>query len=147
MLCLSVSGCNPATVAARVWHSRRGSIPGEMVKRMDRNENGQIDPDEMEGRARGFLESMARDNNLDLSQADRQRQAARHHAQGRLQGGPGGSSGSTERFVVEQIRPAPAVKTFGVSTSDRHADGARFRPTDGGEPTIGIRSARSTTRA
>ncbi len=90
--------------------------PGEMVKRMDRNENGQIDPDEMEGRARGFLESIARDNNLDLSKPignDKLRDIMR----ARFQGGPGGPSSSAGNSSSNKSAPVPAVKTFGVSTS------------------------------
>ncbi|MBA4019346.1 MAG: hypothetical protein C0483_19440 [Pirellula sp.] len=90
--------------------------PGEMVKRMDRNENGQIDPEEMEGRARYFLESIARDNNLDLSKpisTDKLRDIMRK----RMQGGPGGSSGSSGGSSSNKAAPAPAVKTFGVSSS------------------------------
>ena len=90
--------------------------PGEMVKRMDRNENGQIDPEEMEGRARYFLESMARDNNLDLSKPignDKLRDIMRK----RMQGGPGGPSSSSGNSSSNKSASAPAVKTFGVSTN------------------------------
>jgi Ca2+-binding EF-hand superfamily protein len=41
--------------------------PGEMISRLDQNGNGQIDPEEMQGPARFFLERAARDNNLDLT--------------------------------------------------------------------------------
>jgi len=47
--------------------SYRGPDPGEIVSRMDENGNGQIDPEEMQGRSRFFLESLARDNGLDLT--------------------------------------------------------------------------------
>ena len=85
---------------------------------MDRNENGQIDPDEMEGRARGFLESIARDNNLDLSKPirnDKLRDILRARFQGGSSGssrGPSGASGSSSSG-----NSGPAVKAFGVSTT------------------------------
>lgn len=102
--------------ASAVQAQPPGFDPGEMVKRMDRNENGQIDPEEMEGRARYFLESIARDNNLDLSKPignDKLRDIMR----ARFQGGPGGSPGSSNNSSSNKSAPAPAVKTFGVSTS------------------------------
>ena len=89
--------------------------PGEMIKRMDDNDNGQIDPSEMEGRARGFLESIACDNNLDLSKPipnDKLRDIMKARFQG---GGSSRSSGGSSSS--RSAAPAPAVKTFGVSTT------------------------------
>lgn len=89
--------------------------PGEMIKRMDDNDNGQIDPNEMEGRARGFLESIARDNNLDLSKPipnDKLRDIMKARFQG---GGSSRSSGGSSSS--RSAAPAPAVKAFGVSTT------------------------------
>lgn len=45
-----------------------GFDPREMFQRMDANGNDQIDPEEMQGRARYFIERMANESGLDMSQ-------------------------------------------------------------------------------
>lgn len=49
--------------------SRGGSFGGPMsfLERMDANHNGMLDPSETQGRARSFLESIAKQSKLDLS--------------------------------------------------------------------------------
>lgn len=107
--------------------------PGEMVSRLDQNGNGQIDPEEMQGPARFFLERAARDSNLDLTKPIPTTKL-REVMQARMQqrGGPGnggndngGSSSNSappkaiiapNAFGVEQkLTPVPG---FGIPSAD-----------------------------
>lgn len=93
--------------------------PNEIVDRLDENRNGQIDPSEMEGRARFFLEGMARDGGLDLSQPiknDKLRELLR----ARFGGGPPSGSSSSSRSAPSSSTPAvatPGVMGFGLAST------------------------------
>ncbi|MCE9605984.1 MAG: hypothetical protein K8U03_13900 [Planctomycetia bacterium] len=128
----------PASVAAIAWLSstlvfaqppggserggerRRGFDPEEMISRLDENKNGQIDPEEMQGRARFFLEGIARDNGLDLSQpipAAKLRELMQARFQ---QGGPPRDGGRPQPASTAKPTTAKAAVVmpngFGVET-------------------------------
>jgi len=97
--------------------------PAEMIDRLDANKNGQVDPDEMQGRSRFFLEAIARDNKLDLSQPIPTAKL-RDLMQARFQqgGGGGGNRGpsgqGTSTATPASAKPAVADKmAFGIDTS------------------------------
>jgi len=100
---------------------RRMFDPGEMVSRLDQNGNGQIDPEEMQGPARFFLERAARDNNLDLTKPIPTAKL-REVMQARFQqgGGPGGNRGGNNSAGGSNGNSAPtktviiAPNAFGV---------------------------------
>lgn len=74
-----------------------GFDPNAMWDRMDANSNGILEPEEMQGRARGFLERMAGDAGLDLSQpiplADIKRIMQERFQRGGRGGGGGAGGG------------------------------------------------------
>ena len=86
-----------ATVRAQGpdMRSRFGEFnPAEMIGRLDTNGNGQLDPDEMQGRARFFIERFATAANLDLTKPvplDKLKAAIAQQ----MSGGPGGPPSST----------------------------------------------------
>jgi Ca2+-binding EF-hand superfamily protein len=93
--------------------------PDEIIARLDENHNGQIDPDETEGRARFFLEGMARDNGLDLSQPIKN-DKLRELLKARFGGGPPGGSSSSSRSAPSTTTPAvatPGVMGFGLAST------------------------------
>lgn len=98
---------------------RRMFDPGEMVSRLDQNGNGQIDPDEMQGPARFFLERVARDNNLNLTKPIPTAKL-REVMQARMQqgGGPGGNGGNrgpgSGTGSATPAKPIIAPNAFGV---------------------------------
>ncbi|MGC3967652.1 MAG: hypothetical protein QM775_09855 [Pirellulales bacterium] len=115
--------------------------PGEMVKRLDENNNGQVDPDEMNGRRAGlFGEHRPRQQSRPV-EADRQRQAARHH-EGPL---------SKRRFVarprrlvvgrliiVAECDAGPGRESVRRLDERTDSDGARLRRF-GGRRELGLR--------
>lgn len=97
--------------------------PAEMIDRLDANKNGQVDPDEMQGRSRFFLEAIARDNKLDLSQPIPTAKL-RDLMQARFQGGGGGSrgsggSGSSSSTPTPTKTPVADKMAFGIDTSNQ----------------------------
>lgn len=104
--------------------------PNEIVDRLDENKNGQIDPSEMEGRARFFLEGMARDNGLDLNQpikVDKLRELLK----ARFGGGSSSGSGSSSRSASSSVTPAvatPGVVGFGLTSTGEQPKVPGFGP-------------------
>lgn len=99
-----------------------GFDPSSFISRMDRNGNGNIDPDEMEGPARFMLERMARNNpNIDMSKpipitAITEAMSAFRRDRGEGGGGWGGDSpwggnGGEESMTIEERVLVPG---FGV---------------------------------
>ncbi len=99
-----------------------GFDPSSFISRMDRNGNGNIDPDEMEGPARFMLERMARNNpNIDMSKpipitAITDAMSAFRRDRGEGGGGWGGDSpwgggGGEENMTLEERVLVPG---FGV---------------------------------
>lgn len=99
-----------------------GFDPSSFISRMDRNGNGNIDPDEMEGPARFMLERMARNNpNIDMSKpipitAITEAMSAFRRDRGEGGGGwggdsPWGSNGGEESMTLEERVLVPG---FGV---------------------------------
>jgi len=103
-----------------------GFDPSSFISRMDRNGNGNIDPDEMEGPARFMLERMARNNpNIDMSKpipitAITEAMSAFRRDRGEGGGGWGGSwggdspwggNGGEESMTIEERVLVPG---FGV---------------------------------
>jgi Ca2+-binding EF-hand superfamily protein len=99
-----------------------GFDPSSFISRMDRNGNGNIDPDEMEGPARFMLERMARNNpNIDMSKpipitAITEAMSAFRRDRGEGGGGWGGDSpwggnGGEESMTLEERVLVPG---FGV---------------------------------
>jgi len=91
---------------------------------MDRNGNGMLDPDETEGRARGFIERIAQnvpgvDFNRPISidklaqSMDRMRQEG-GWGRGGWGGGPGGPEGASPGAPGASSAPEPLVPGFGV---------------------------------
>jgi Ca2+-binding EF-hand superfamily protein len=104
--------------------------PDEIVERLDENRNGQIDPNEMEGRARFFLEGMARDNGLDLSQPIKT-DKLRELLKARFGGGSSGGSGSSSRSAPTSAMPAvatPGVMGFGLASTGEQPKVPGFGP-------------------
>lgn len=94
---------------------RRMFDPGEMVSRLDQNGNGQIDPEEMQGPARFFLERAARDSNLDLTKpipTAKLREVMQARMQQRGGPGNGGNGGSNSTSALPKTINAP--NAFGV---------------------------------
>lgn len=57
-------------LAAPAWAQRgdrRGFDPGEILRRADDNQNGRLEPEEISGRLRSYLERVASDADIDLS--------------------------------------------------------------------------------
>jgi Ca2+-binding EF-hand superfamily protein len=99
-----------------------GFDPSSFISRMDRNGNGNIDPDEMEGPARFMLERMARNNpNIDMSKpipitAITEAMSSFRRDRGEGGGGWGGDSpwggnGGEENMTLEERVLVPG---FGV---------------------------------
>lgn len=88
--------------------------PKEIIDRLDDNHNGQVDPDEMNGRSRYFLESLARDNNLDLSKPIPNNKL---HDLLKARFGGGSSGSASNRSSGSSSATASAPQAFGVSTS------------------------------
>lgn len=73
---------------------RGGGDPAEFIKRLDANGNGQIDPDEMNGRGGRFITGMAERAGLDVNQpipVEKLTQAMEQSRQERERGGEGNS--------------------------------------------------------
>ncbi len=99
--------------------------PSEMLKRLDRNGNNAIDPDEMEGPARFMIDRMARDNpNIRTDRPiplDTLRQSFDRMRAERSGGSSSGSPGSDSRDgrdngggrPSEPAKPKPLVPGFG----------------------------------
>lgn len=97
--------------------------PKEIIDRLDDNHNGQVDPDEMNGRSRYFLEGLARDNNLDLSKPI-PNSKLHDLLKARFGGGSSGSSGSSSsRSSGSSSSISSAPQAFGVSTSTTKVQG------------------------
>jgi Ca2+-binding EF-hand superfamily protein len=132
-----------------------GGGPEDFLRRLDENNNGQIDPEESQGRASFFLQRMAGDiPGLDLSRPisiqrlsealTRMREQRMRESGGDSRGGGSrGSSASSESeplvpgFGVEDILPAPpgfgtAGELFSVSITneDRREAEERFQRYD-----------------
>lgn len=89
-----------------------GFNPEDMIRRLDANGNGVIEPQEAEGRARYMVERIARDNGLDPSRpipVNRLIEAMRSRGD---RGPSGDSRGSDSRAAA--VAPAPLVPGFGV---------------------------------
>lgn len=104
--------------------------PNEIVDRLDENRNGQIDPSEMEGRARFFLEGLARDNGLDLGQPIKN-DKLRELLKARFGGGPPSGSSSSSRSAPPSSTPAvatPGVMGFGLASTGEQPKVPGFGP-------------------
>jgi Ca2+-binding EF-hand superfamily protein len=128
------------------FRGRGGFDPSEFYKRMDRNGNGVIEPDELSERSRGFLSDTARRAGLDLNQpipldkliaasaqarADREREGGSSFGGpssggppggGPPSGSPGSSSGSSNGDWRGSDRDRDRDRDRGDSDRDRNRD-------------------------
>ena len=106
---------------------QRAQFMEQMIARMDANQNGQLDPDETQGRARRFLERMAQDSGLDLSQPIKldvlKQKMAERMGRPRGEGGAPGATPATSATPAagDQKSAAPTgpplVPAFGASVA------------------------------
>ena len=115
---------------------REGYDPAEMLKRMDGNKNGMIDPSEISGQSRSFIERAAEKANLDKSKplpidklqpamtAISEEYRKQREAGGGGRGGPGGSSSSTPSSGGSSpMRPSTGFGTPPSSTPSTSSSG------------------------
>lgn len=101
------------------FSSRRGSGgPSEFLARLDRNGNGQIDPDEQQGPAQFILQRIARDMPIDLSKPipiARLTEAMSRMRSGGFtgRGGPPSSGDSSTSSSSQAAEKEPLVPGFG----------------------------------
>ena len=104
----------------REGDGRRSFDPTEMLKRMDSNNNGLIEPSEMSSRARSFIERAATSAGLDVNQPmplDRLATGFRQMGDSSRGGSPGGSSSSSSSTSSTKPAPPTGPQSFGAPSA------------------------------
>ncbi len=124
-----------APLSAQPPGGSNGPNVAEIVNRMDEDDDGRVDPDEMRGRFQSFFQVLARDNGLNLSEPIKN-DRLREILQARFGGGPssGGSRSDSSRNSGNSAGDAvPLVPGFGVDAEGNPLTTNSFGPPPDGD--------------